>query len=425
MKKTLAFIFLFVSTVAFGDLLDGPPKSNSSSSTLSNIACSLAATACASVFGYYNVLWFKADPTASANSQTAFNNAITAACRGTTLGKVFIPAGKYLVNGGIDMSNLQGGCNVQGSYDNGSILQVNATTYAVIDMIGSANVMLSDFKIATSGTVATYGLLMASSSAQGCNVMNFERMSILGSWIQSAFYNYGCTDSKMELVQIQNYNPSCPYVVYLGDANIAGATSSFGRVSPTTGSEPFGDWSFISSEIHDISGSGYSTVLPLLINGGASPIRFIGGVIAGSTIQSTGAMVNFSGGSSDPVTAVSFIGQQYYADNGRQADYLFATQGSTSVRGLIIAGANGAASVGVVQSVSNSTYSGVEITGNTYWGAPIFYPRSGNNGTLTSAIVDSQGQAINLGSGGVISHSIILGGGTITASSIPSNVGQY
>jgi hypothetical protein len=128
-------------------------------------------------------------------------------------------------------------------------------------------------------------------------------------------------------------------------------------------------------------------------------------------------MVTFYNGAS----AVSFIGQQFYADNGVQADYIFYSSFAGFISAITMQGCAALAGVGLFTAVNGSSWSDLNITGNTPSGVPIFFPLSGNAGTVTRSFINAQGQPINLGASGVLTHTIMLNPGTITAGTQASN----
>lgn len=364
---------------------------------------------------------YGADPTGVANSATAIRNAVAAACPNSgPVGKVWLQAGTYLVNGGLNLTGLQQTCLIEGSGIQTTNLIITTTTNAVVDITGSAGVTLRNLEINSNATAnAAYGLLLASTSGTGCDRLNFDHISITGKFTQAPLYIYGCSDARMDFVQIYGTNTSAPYVAFIGTANTLGATSVYATIN--TGTVATGDWTFNSVEIHDLSQvSGTSTVMPLAIsiNATSSPIRFFGGVIAGSPTGNAG-YVTLVGS----VNNASFIGEQFYSDNGSSAPFAFYNAGST-IQGLVFKSSNAIVTSGVFAVANSTVWADMDVVGNSPMGVPLFFPLSGNSGSLIRSVIDGQGQAINMGASGSVTHNVLLQPGTITAST-QSNNGSF
>jgi hypothetical protein len=416
MRKLLIGLFLAAAfcSAAIADMIDGPPASLKGTLIRSiNSVCSLSPSSCASLFGGYSVLWFGADKTGKANSTAAMRSAVTTACpTAGPIGQVYIPGGSYEIGGGFNLTGLTGGCRVHGDGEAATILKITSSTNAMVDVTGSASLALTDMQLnANGGTPANYGLLVASTAGQGCNVMDFSNLSITGSWAQAGLYIYGCSDSKFTMSQVSNFNTSAVAVTYISTTNALSAASSFTTIN--TGAVPSGDWNFFSFEMHDLStfiSNTHSTVTPLIISGASSPIKFYGGVTAGAPTGNNG-YVQFVGS----VNNVAFIGQQFYADNGQSAPFCFYNSGTT-VQGITLKNSNCIVTSGVFAVANSTVWADMDITGNAPMGVPMFFPLTSNSGSVIRSFIDAQGQAINLGATGSFTHSFCTQPGTITAS---------
>ena len=384
-------------------------------------------------FGMINVKWCGAKGDGSTSDTSAINAAIHIACNpaGTAPtypfgnGAVFAPPGTYIVNGGINMTNISGGnvssgCILRGSGQSATVFSSTTSTNATIDLTGSSDVLLENFWIragATNGSGTSYGLLIAASNSQACNVNTFRNVSMDGWFTQVGVYIYNCSDCLVEESVFSSYYTSLYADVAIVASNVLGATSSYATIT-TVNPAQSGNWQFVRSEIHDLSArSGSSTVIPLLISGSFSPIVFQGGVIAGSTTKANGGLITLN----NSPNGLVFIGNQFYADYGSQPDYdFFANAGN--VTGMVVQGNSMLAGVGIFTAVNSQTWSGLNVTGNGPFSVSLFYPLSANNGTLTGSIVDAQGQAVNLG--GVVTHNVFIHPGTVTAGT-QSNNGSF
>lgn len=365
---------------------------------------------------YDAVAQYGADPTGTTSSTAAINNAIAAACAPGVRGIVWIQPGTYLVNGGVNATNISAGCTINGGGLSATVLKITSSTNAILDMTGSSAVSVNNLQLTDTGAFALFGLLLSTSGtpASPCNVNHFKGISITGHWIKAGINIYDCSDSSFENSQISNFNPSASAGVYISNTNDLVATSSFTTIITGTGQS--GDWRFSSFEIHDLSvGSGTSTVVPLFISGVMSPIKFIGGVVAGSVIATSGGNVTFGG---VPGTSVSFIGTQFYADNGTPSKFAFWTY--LSFNGLVVQGSSLQYGTSVLSQPNGATWSSLNFTGNTIAGGSFITPAAGGAVTLTSSIIDAKGLAINVGTG-ALTNNVLITPGTITAGTNTGN----
>lgn len=362
-----------------------------------------------------NVLTYGADPTGATQSTAAFQAAITAA---GTNGTVFIPPGDYNITGGLNLTNIQGGglggFTLQGSGNGTTILRATGATNAILDLTGSAGMAINDLMLyANPGSGTNYCVLLAASTINPSDVIRFTNIGI-ESWASTVtWYNCGCSDGDMINVGMVNYNPSAAAVMYYAQGNPFGATSNFTTVQ--SGNLQIGDWDHVSVEVHDLGQIGspntYSTVLPLVIGGSNSPLKWFGGIVAGSVPAANGGTVTFEGPGT--VGGVSFIGTQFYGDNGKQSDFMLFN--NCPVTGLTLQGCATFANNGIFAAINSNPWTSLSVTGNAPYGAPaIVMFLGGNNGTVTSSLVDCQGLPISVGSGGTISHTVMLNPGTIT-----------
>lgn len=386
--------------------------------TLLNAVCTLFPSTCAVFFGYYNVIWYGADPTGVASSTTAINNAEAAACAPSVAGVVYAPPGTYLVNGGINATNITNGCTIKGGGLTATIFKTTSTTNAILDLTGSSAVKLLDFQLYGTGSATNYGVLLAQSSANSCNVLNLSWMSISGTWQKAPVYNYGCTNGYWGQSQVSNSlssdNPTA--VVYWTATNDLTATSSYATIA--TGTLQSGAWLFDTFEIHDQAvASGFSSIIPLYISGTYGPLKFSGGVIAGSVGSTSGGTVTMAGAT---VSGVSFDDTQLYADSGTQSAYAFYAK--TNVTGLNIQGDSLLYGTAVFTQSTGVIWDNLNFNGNgAISGGSLFAPQSGGYGLLTQSFVNAQGLAINMGSSGTLTHTIMIQPGTLTAGTQGSN----
>ena len=392
----------------------------------STLAQARAALGIVSTTGVFDaVLQFGADPTGVTSSTTAINNTIAAACAANVRGTAYIPPGTYLVNGGVNATNIGSGCTINGAGLTTTILKVTSATNAILDMTGSSAVSVNNLQLADGGSaVANYGIIFASSTLPSpCNVNHLSGISLSANWIKTAIYIYGCSDGSIANSQISNFNTGAIACFAVVGTNEFSAASSYTTIA-TNGNS--GDWLFRSLEIHDLShqGGGFSTVKPLYISGAFSPLKFIGGLVAGPATAGAniGAVTFGFVGSGASIGGVSFIGTQVYSDNGQPPAFAFYS--NATVAGLVIEGSNIQAATAVFSEATAGFWSGLNYTGNANQGAlTMFYTGggAGTSGTLSHSIIDAQGGAINMGAGGTLTHTVMLNPGTITAGTQANN----
>jgi microcystin-dependent protein len=378
---------------------------------LSMVGSALTNTGYGGVFDA--VRTYGADPTGVASSTTAINNAIAAACAAGVRGIVWIQPGTYLVNGGINATNISSGCTIDAGGLTGTSLTVSSSTNVILDMTGSSAVTVNNLQISDPSGFANYGILLSTSGTPShpCNVNHFRGISLTGHWSQAGIYIYDCSDSSFENSQVSCFNTAASACVYHTATNDLGAASNFTTI--ITGTTQSGDWTYKSFEIHDLSHvSGASTVIPFYLSGSFSPIRYIGGVIAGSA--SSQGCVTLAGG----VKGVTFIGIQMYGDNGTACVNGFFA--AANVTGLVIQGSSMQYTTNLFSQNNAVLWTGLNETGNSFGGGSLFSP-SGSTGLLTQSFVDAKGLAINMGAGGTVTHTIMLQPGTITAGTQSAN----
>src|SRR5438105_6546767 len=126
---------------------------------------------------------YNADPTGVSSSTTAINSAIAAACPSAN-GTVYLPPGTYLINGGLNMTNItgghiSGGCRLRGAVNTATVLKTTTSTNAAIDLTGSSSIIIEDLWIQTAATT-TFGILLSASNTLPCNVIRMMNVTIAG-----------------------------------------------------------------------------------------------------------------------------------------------------------------------------------------------------------------------------------------------------
>lgn len=378
-----------------------------------------------SLGGVFDVVkQYGADPTGVANSTDAINNAISDACRGAPLGfggtggKVWFQPGAYIINGGLNLTNIQNSCSLEGTGITSASLRVTSATNAMLDMTGTAAVTIKNLSIDGQSGLATYGALLAHSTVNACDVNFFENVSFIGSFY-IPLYIYGCSDGQFNKMSQQSFNQLSPAIIYISNTNDFAATSVYTMIG--TGSTQAGDWIFIGSDLHDLSTfspAAYSNVVPIYINGSMSPVKFIGGVV-GAPVTSTSGGVFTLNSPSGLVNGVSIIGMQFYGDNGLAPQYI--VKAINSVNGLTVQGNNAQYGVAFMGINPGLTLSGMNITGNTFSGTSTFSTMTSGNATITGSIIDGQGLTFSVGAGGTFTHNVVTRPGGITAGTQTNN----
>lgn len=363
-----------------------------------------------------NVLAFGADKTGATNSAVAINNAIVAAK--LIQGIVYLPAGTYDVTGiGVNLTNNAAGLTIQGDGLTGTKITANGVTNAVLDMTGGSAITVKDLTISCTDVGGTkYAILSVASATLSNNVNHFTNVSITGFWRKAAVYIYSSSDSSFTNSQVSNFSTVCTACVYMTATNDLAATSNFTTITTTITGQS-GDWRFSSFEIHDLSTfspATTSTVIPLFISGIFSPIKFIGGVIAGSVAAASGGMVTFGG---VPTNCVSFIGTQFYGDNGIPSKFAFWTYNVFT--GLVVQGSAIQYGTSFLSQANGSTWDGLSISGNSFSSGSFVTPTTA--ATITRSLIDARSLAINLGAGGTLTHTIMIQPGAITAGTQTAN----
>lgn len=373
--------------------------------------------------GSFNVTLgpYFADPTGTVNSQAAINAAIAAICFPTPKGKIFIPAGIFLVNGGVNATNIPTGCTIDGAGETATILRATTSTNVVLDLTGSSAVFVNNLQISAPTAVANIGILFSSagppSTFSPCNVNHFTGVSVTGKWIKAGVAIFDCSDSSFENSQVSCFNTGAFACFFISATNDLTASSSFTNI--ITGTTQSGDWRFSSLEIHELSTFSpptLSTVPPLFISGSFSPIKFIGGIVAGSVAAANGGMVTFGG---VPTGGVSFIGTQMYADNGITSKFAFWTYNVFT--GLTVKGSKIQYATSLLSQANGATWSSMDISGNDSFGGAGSFVTPTTAATITRSIIDAQGLAINLGAGGTLTHTVMIQPGAITAGTQTAN----
>lgn len=376
--------------------------------------------------GIYDVVvQYGADPTGTTNSTTAINNAITDACRGAPIGfggtggRVWFPPGAYLVNGGLNLTNIQNSCSLESTGITSAVLKTNSATNAILDMVGTASVTIKNLLIDGQSGTATYGALLALSSLHACDVNFFENVSFVGSFYVPLNI-YGCSDGQFNKMSQQSYNPSSPAIIYISNTNDFGAVSSYATIG--TGNVQAGDWLFIGSDLHDLSTVSpptSSTVAPIYINGSMSPIKFIGGVVGAPTLCANAGLFTLNSSSGGLNQGLTVQGMQFYGDNGISPQCFFKVVANST--GLTVQGNHGLAGSSYIAFLAGTSLSGASITGNTFTGVGVMANATSGNATITGSFIDAQGFSFNLGAGGVFTHNVVTRPGAITAGTQTSN----
>lgn len=365
-----------------------------------------------------NVLAFGADRTLATPTSASINAAIAMAK--LTGQEIYIPPGNYDVSGGINMTEVTQNLTVRGAGlgQTGTNLKALTTTNAIIDLTGSSAVTISDMWIDGYAGTSAYGILMAASATNPSNVISFTNCSLSGKFTQVGIYIYHSSDNYFEHFAVGSYLPTTIAIMAITEKNFLGAHSDFTTITTTTAGQS-GDLLFTDFQLHDISVAfpGQSSVIPLYISGRHSPIKFVGGVIAGMPTASAGGMVVFDGTPSSHVAGVGFIGVQFYGDTGALPEYIFYAR--VNMSGLTVNGCAAIYNTAFMSGTGPVEYNGVNITGN---GA--FQPQVAGNkfikvfsGPLfiTGGIVDAQALGMDLGAGtGAITNLIVSRPGTIT-----------
>lgn len=174
----------------------------------------------------------------------------------------------------------------------------------VIDLTGSSNMTLRDFRINGVGqpVVPSIGILCAQMDGNyNSDSIFIEGVRVDGSFSIATFYNLGVASSYV--ARSQFYNDRAMVILFTA-ANYFGASSQFVTIS-TTQYVP-SDWTFVGSEVHQLS-----PAFGFFI-GGSTGIRWYGGNIASSLYP-----VSLSGvAQSQPVDPnfIIFDGTTFYND---------------------------------------------------------------------------------------------------------------
>jgi hypothetical protein len=362
---------------------------------------------------YDVVIQYGADPTGVSSSTAAINSAI-AACAAAG-GTVKIPPGTFLVNGGLNLSPMNNGlCKIQGGGQNATILKTTTGTNAILDMLGVNTGVISDLEVNSSSSGTNFGIAMTQINGGSCNIIQLNNVVVVGTFQKALIYDYGCTEVTINGGSISNSSGSIPTaVVYISATNALSFASSYGTVA--TGALQSGGWLFNGFQIHDqATPSGFSSVVPLYISGSFAPVRYNGGIIAGSVGSSSGGTVVMNG-----VSSVSFDGVNMYADNGQQSTYAF--YGIGSVTGMSVHGSTLNYATAILSGATGVDYISLDVTGNNFSGGSFAAP-FGTNLNITNSHLDPRGLAINLGaSGSSYSHNVAVQPGAITAATQTSN----
>ena len=355
---------------------------------------------------------YNADPTGVSSSTTAINSAIAAACPSAN-GTVYLPPGTYLINGGLNMTNItgghiSGGCRLRGAGNTATVLKTTTSTNAAIDLTGSSSIIIEDLWIQTAATT-TFGILLSASNTLPCNVIRMMNVTIAGLFNTAGVYINNCSDGLFDHGAVaSNLGSVATADIAITATNPLGAVSSYTTISAVSPAQS-GDWSFLDFQIHDLAkAAGTSSVIPLYIQGSFSPVKWFGGIIAGS-VQAGGGTVTFDGTGPQLFSA---IGTQFYGDNGTQS--VAALYCRTSCAGITIHNSSVLYSATFLGITNGQTVSRLSISGNTFSGGTFIAANSGNV-TVTGGFVDAASLALNLGAGGTLSHIVVSNPGTITA----------
>ena len=386
--------------------------------------------------GVVNWKWCGAKGDGATNDVAAINKAIALVCNGTgepasyqpwVNGVAFGPPGNYVIDGGLNVDNFTGGhvsagCALAGAGTTATILQtLTGATTNMLEVLGTSSFIVRDLYLrANSGTTVTNIMAFAASTTQPCNVIRIENVNTdtfvsvnaqlaiqnctEGLVLNSGFGTYPGAGSSASIVSITSTNPF-------------GWTGAYAPIS-TVNPAQSGGWNFYQTQLHDqSSASGTSNVAPFLFQGGNAPVNWFGGIISGSVASGHGGSVYLVAGSG-AVNGLAFRGVNFYADNGTQS--VFDIYSNVSVTGLIVEDCTLLGSSAAIASVTGATFASMHFSGNNSFSA-VFVPPVGNSGTVISSYIDAHGQAINLGAGGSITHSVMLNPGTITAGTNASN----
>lgn len=134
--------------------LDGTTTTDNLITTLINATCTLSPSTCATLFGYYNIVWYGAvsgADTASRNSNALF--AVYTACANNP-GSIFVPQGNYQYASA--QAHTTSACSVSGTGQGASILSYTGVGIALaIGNSGGSNlaqILYRDIQIACTST---------------------------------------------------------------------------------------------------------------------------------------------------------------------------------------------------------------------------------------------------------------------------------
>ncbi len=217
------------------------------------------------------------------------------------------PRATYHV-GSLNITNT-GGVTIKGCGRLSSVLKPIKSGVNVIDLTGSTNITLEDFRIGgwpNNGIFPKTGILNAQTDGSyASDATHIKGVRVDGAFSLAAWYNLQVASSMVVGSHFYNYQASCPVVIHTGN-NFFGATSDFTRINNANNNVP-SDWSFLQCEIHSINAAAGFWM------GGTQSYRYFGGNIASSVmpVDMNGVVVN--GAVSNPSYTI-FDGTTFYAD---------------------------------------------------------------------------------------------------------------
>lgn len=221
--------------------------------------------------------------------------------------KVVLPIGTCRVSS-LDVTDLSG-VTIEGQGILATQIVPIADSVNVIDVTGSSNVLLRDFRICgycDLARVPTTGILSGQSTAgYHSDVFGIERVRVDGNFGLSALYVHGTASSYIRSGQFYNYQPNALVAIFTGN-NFFGAVSAFTTTDNGNHYAP-SDWTIAQTEFHNF-GNGWG-----LWMGGTDSFRFYGGNVSSSHKLVGLNQVALSSGLRNPSNII-FDGTTFYGD---------------------------------------------------------------------------------------------------------------
>jgi hypothetical protein len=217
----------------------------------------------------------------------AINSAISDANTGGG-GTVYIPGGHSCLVSQINFTNITRGVTLKGEGVSSSVLwplQVAAYSTGhghVIDLTGSAQVILQDFQLGGGGNLPlpATGIFMAQVASNVSNRVRMNRVYISGQYGGATLYVYGVPSWDCISSDFYNYSPGAGNhgVAYFTNNNAFSYTSSFASVV-APGATSTSDIHFFDTEFHKFAGVGADNWVNRF--DATTNVAFYGGVISG------------------------------------------------------------------------------------------------------------------------------------------------